>query len=678
MATSGSFIVKNNYGSATFEWTRSSRSIENKTSTISWTLTSTAGISIKNQAYFNIHGTTYTLEVAAGMAGEVTKSTSGSFVLQHEGAYHANFTVSGRVISTLNSIGHGHSFTNTGTGEETFTVDGIPQPAILLDAPDFNDEENPRITYSNPSGNDIPEIQACIEFSGGSQQAKYRNIPKDGTSYTFNLTDAERKALRQGIAEGDNRSIRFTIRTFIGNSYYYSTITKTLSLINYEPLLNPTIRDVNGLTAQLTGDPTNTFVRYVSNASFTMNAQARKEATIDSRYIKCGSYEKVDFPLEGGIIEKIDSPTIYFNVVDSRGHTEETFKQLDLIPYVLPTTALTLQPLVLQASTRTGTLGIKFSGTCYTGSFGAVDNSLEFELRVLKEGEPIVPLMSPEKDEYILDSNGNMQWRTPNGEEREWFILPDIDPSFGDNYYEAVYELTGLDIGTVNNGKISNPNTFVIQGNVVDKITHYQTKESSVISKPVFDWGKTDFKHNTDVIFDHGKSIVATRADGSTFRAIEPCNASGNTVINWDSYNESISDTEIYGNNIKIRAKENIFVNNTQLDYIVEQKSNGTWFYKKWSSGRIELYGYQNITNEACNATLGGWYRTKVLYAPNFPVEVINPKVVANYESDGYGALLWFTTRSTSEAPGDYYLIRPTSSAGITGVINFYVTGTWE
>ena len=113
-------------------------------------------------------------------------------------------------------------------------------------------------------------------------------------------------------------------------------------------------------------------------------------------------------------------------------------------------------------------------------------------------------------------------------------------------------------------------------------------------------------------------------------------------------------------------------------DYVLEQGESGSWFYRKWYSGKVDLIGEQSISYEPCNIALGGWYRTAVQSAPAFPFVVLNPQITASYESDGYGALIWATTQSTNSAPFDYYLIRPTSSSGITGKIVFNVTGEWK
>ena len=110
----------------------------------------------------------------------------------------------------------------------------------------------------------------------------------------------------------------------------------------------------------------------------------------------------------------------------------------------------------------------------------------------------------------------------------------------------------------------------------------------------------------------------------------------------------------------------------------VERGSSGIWSYSKWSNGRVELEGVYNVSNLACTTALGTWYRTAVFQPNNFPFTVYNPKLTANYESEGYGAMLWATTTTITSKPPSYYLIRPTSATIASGKIIFHVTGTWS
>ena len=73
----------------------------------------------------------------------------------------------------------------TTTCESTVILDRIPRQADITSAPDFTDSDNPTVYYSNPAGNVVDSLKACISFTGANDDIKYRDIPKTGTSDTL-------------------------------------------------------------------------------------------------------------------------------------------------------------------------------------------------------------------------------------------------------------------------------------------------------------------------------------------------------------------------------------------------------------------------------------------------------------------------------------------------------------
>ena len=106
--------------------------------------------------------------------------------------------------------------------------------------------------------------------------------------------------------------------------------------------------------------------------------------------------------------------------------------------------------------------------------------------------------------------------------------------------------------------------------------------------------------------------------------------------------------------------------------------SSGIWRYKKWSSGTVELWGSQNVSGAACNASFGSsLYRSETISPSDFPFTVHDPILTSSFEGDGYGAFLWSTSTTTTTSPPSYYLVRTTSGTINNGKINFHVIGTW-
>jgi hypothetical protein len=108
---------------------------------------------------------------------------------------------------------------------------------------------------------------------------------------------------------------------------------------------------------------------------------------------------------------------------------------------------------------------------------------------------------------------------------------------------------------------------------------------------------------------------------------------------------------------------------------IQDEYDLGTWHIRIWSNGWAEITASYEISNLACNTALGGWYRTAVIGPFTFGLSLVDPVITANYESAGYGALLWATTEATGTQTPSYYLIRPTSATIATGRIQVRVSG---
>lgn len=106
--------------------------------------------------------------------------------------------------------------------------------------------------------------------------------------------------------------------------------------------------------------------------------------------------------------------------------------------------------------------------------------------------------------------------------------------------------------------------------------------------------------------------------------------------------------------------------------------TSGKWTYKKWSDGTVELWGIQEVSGVPCNTSFGSsMYRSDALTMITFPFSVYSPNLTASYESDGYGAILWATSRTTETSPPSYYLLRETSGTISSGKITFHVFGKW-
>lgn len=173
------------------------------------------------------------------------------------------------------------------TCSATVTLDTIPRQANITSSPNFTDLDNPTVYYSNPAGNAIGSLMACISLTGARDDIAYRDIPKTGTYYTFMLTEAERDILRNNTTSG-SRNVIFFVRTVIGGNTYYSTDTKTFTVEendNTRPAVTMTATLNNGsLPSQFDG----LYIQGKSRLDVSISAQGKYKASITGYSAKIG------------------------------------------------------------------------------------------------------------------------------------------------------------------------------------------------------------------------------------------------------------------------------------------------------------------------------------------------------------------------------------------------------
>lgn len=433
------------------------------TSKIDWTFVSTGG----NSSYYatgptvvKINGQTVFSEVALGWTSRkfptAKGSVSGSLTVPHNDDGSKSIEV---YISTA------IYYEATETHKDTWTLDTIHRFAKLESAPNFNDEANPKITYSNPAGNKITKLQACISLDGTNADIAYRDISKTGTSYTFNLTDSERDVLRSATTGSNSRTVLFYIRSYIGDLSEASILYKTFTIKNPNPLINPTIVDTNSKTIEVTGDSSK-LVRYCSNAKITIGASAVKKATlIGTKVYNSGKTLVVD-----GTINGVTDNSFEFVATDNRGNTTNKIVTPSFVNYIKPTCVISKN-----VPDGNGNMTVAATGNYFNGSFGKTHNALNVYYR------------------YKLASDS---WS-----DEPWTLMT---ATLNGNTYSATAEVTGLDY----------QKAYTFQTYSRDVLNSSSVSQTSVTGTPVFDWGENDFNFNVPVKM---KSAVST--DGITVEA---------------------------------------------------------------------------------------------------------------------------------------------------------------
>lgn len=443
------------------------KSIETNRSVIHWTLktvgqdgtyytTGPTTVKINGETVFYTARKAWNTEEFPAAPG----SKSGTASVAHDNTGKAAISVE---LSTA-------IYTSTVTKKSgTWTLDDIPRAATLTAAPNFTDEDNPTITYSNPAGNAVTSIEACIANSSGTVvYAEYRDIPKTGSTYTFALTDEERNAFRWATINSPNLAVKFYVTTVIGGVTYYSTLDKIMTITNAKPQVTATIKDVGTASGALTGNP-DKIIKGYNYIVATINATPLKGSSIKEIKTTNG-----DTTLSGTevVFQGVENGVFNINVTDSRGYSTPVTITKELIDYVKLTSHLEATN-----PTTAGVATLYIQGNYFNGSFGAVANTLSVQFR----------------------------YKENDGAYSEWL---DANYTLSGNSYNATVELSGLDYRKA----------YTVQARAVDKIQPVETKEKVIKSITQFDWGENDFKFNVDV-FDKDGGRIGTETTATDYNS---------------------------------------------------------------------------------------------------------------------------------------------------------------
>lgn len=238
----------------------------------------------------------------------------------------------------------------TKSTSSTYYLSVSPSGATITSAPDFTDEQNPTIQYSNLAGNTVSSIEACISLTGEKDDVAYRNISTTGTSYTFSLTDEERIVLRKATSS-NSRTVIFFVKTVIDDATFYSTLEKTFSIVNGNPTFTSSqisYADTETDVTNVTNNPLQIVQNQSSLAVTFEDATANKEATISKYEITVNGTTKT--ATKGGTVNfgKLNTSSncdISIKVIDSRGNSVIATKNVEVLSWAEPVYSVKLERL---------------------------------------------------------------------------------------------------------------------------------------------------------------------------------------------------------------------------------------------------------------------------------------------------------------------------------------------
>ena len=173
----------------------------------------------------------------------------------------------------------------------------IQRYAIATSGTNFNDEENPTLTFTNIG---LYGLRAKILV--GSTEIYSEDLQDQTvTSYTYNLTTNQRNQLRQ-LCTGQSMTVSLAICSVNNNSILYtSTASVVMSIVNAEPTFTYVFEEQNQKVIDFLGSSdATTLISNVSHPLITTTFQTYKYATASLYNIKEG--------VEGHIIQSYSTP----------------------------------------------------------------------------------------------------------------------------------------------------------------------------------------------------------------------------------------------------------------------------------------------------------------------------------------------------------------------------------
>lgn len=312
-----------------------------------------------------------------------TVSGSGSWTLENETITSGESTITHNQDGTK-TITLSASAKITGIGMNlSFSGDAIlpriNRYATLSTAPDFNDEANPKITFTKNVASTATVYAGIYNSSGTTAYASYRDITSSVSSgeYTFNLTTTERNAMRNAIPNAKTLQVQFKLYTTIsGTNFDGGSITKTMTIVNANPTLtSATYSEQNAKVSALLGSSGTTVVQNASTIRMGITATALKGASVskvvathnNTPYTDTSSPYSFDIPIKTNSISLV--------ATDSRNNTgsfSKTWSGSNYITYK----PVAINTLTFKRQTETsGVILLSLDATYYQKTFGSTANA---------------------------------------------------------------------------------------------------------------------------------------------------------------------------------------------------------------------------------------------------------------------------------------------------------------
>lgn len=668
MATSGSTTVSvTSWDSLKFSWTAGTQSIANNTTTVSWRLEliSTSSGQISSTASKNwsvtVNGTSYSGTNTVGISNNSTRTlASGSTVIAHNSDGKKTFSYS---FSQQFDITFSGSTIGTKSGSGSGTLNQIPRKSTLT-ASNGTLGTAQTLTISRADSSFTHTITYVCGTAKGTIATKTSST---SVSFTPPISLASQNTTAASVA------MALTLTTYSGNTAV-GTTTKQITCA-MPASVKPSISSVTISEASSDVPAGFPYVQRKSQLKVVVSASGSYGSTITSKTVISGiSYSGTT--ITSNVLTAVGDVSVVTTVTDSRGRTATATNTVTVLAYTPPTVTASL--LRCDSAGNEDEQG-EYMKVTYNMSILPLNtvNAKSFKIQYKKTSATSYTTVTINATSYT--TSGNRVIAAESGSSY------DVVVSAADTFAETKKNLVLSTAYTIFNIKADG--TGFAFGKVAEKSNGVE------FGIPMYD---TYGQFVSNGMAKYGGGGNAIDPDTTIERTILTNKNTPTTAFYYVS-------TYFYSNKTNASNKTQIAIpyNASGKMFYFRYKTDGTWsewqqmtgeatvtyanknanyLCKKYSDGTMEISGGMDITGQACTTALGGWYRTNVLTPPTYIQSFVAvPDVVMSFStSAGTGAMVWETNGGSVSVPPTFYLIRPTSSASVSGRISIVAKGRWK
>jgi len=350
MALSGSISTNKyttqNHGNIglILSWT-GTQSITNNTTTINWTLKSYGTMS----SGYSVQAGPVTVKIGGKTVLSVTSRFSmyGGGAYKKTGSLTVNHNEDGSKSVAMSVRAALYSASVNCTASKTFTLNNIDRYALLMDAPDFDDENDPTITYTNPLGTPtVTDLKVRIEWNSGADYTSWFTLNDDGGTYTFDLS-AYKTQMLQACSNSPLLKVVYNLQSTMNGVTYNDEKGAVMTVVPDAPTAGTiSFEDSNPTSSGITGD-NSIIVQSQSTLHIeTTAATPKKEATIGAVLAQFnGEIYDITDDLYINIVKPNYSGTFELEITytDTRGNYSVATQNITITAWVPPSAQITLE-----------------------------------------------------------------------------------------------------------------------------------------------------------------------------------------------------------------------------------------------------------------------------------------------------------------------------------------------